>query len=140
MYQIYSTEEHRMKKRLLTLLLAALMVIATLFVLVLSSSGDNTYIDLTTITPYDVSVGWGNLTLNKGLDGQSLDMANENGTTTVYEKGFTAHASSSMSFKIEGLGVSMQALSTPPIMQPPPPPLLCFWSMPTTSWYTRPAL
>ncbi|MBQ8215499.1 MAG: glycoside hydrolase family 97 catalytic domain-containing protein [Clostridia bacterium] len=96
-----------MKKRLLTLLLAALMVIATLFVLVLSSSGDNTYIDLTTITPYDVSVGWGNLTLNKGLDGQSLDMANENGTTTVYEKGFTAHASSSMSFKIEGLGVSM---------------------------------
>ena len=96
-----------MTKRILPLLIAILMVSATLFALVCTSSGDSTYIDLTTITPYDVSVGWGNLTLNKGLDGQSLDMANENGTTTVYEKGFTAHASSSMSFKIEGLGVSM---------------------------------
>ncbi|MBP3322555.1 MAG: glycoside hydrolase family 97 catalytic domain-containing protein [Clostridia bacterium] len=96
-----------MTKRILPVLIAILMVSATLFALVYTSSGDSTYIDLTTITPYNVSVGWGNLTLNKGLDGQSLDMANEDGTTTVYEKGFTAHASSSMSFKIEGLGVSM---------------------------------
>ena len=66
-----------MTKRILPLLIAILMVSATLFALVCTSSGDSTYIDLTTITPYDVSVGWGNLTLNKGLDGQSLDMANK---------------------------------------------------------------
>ena len=47
------------------------------------------------------------MAINKGLDGQAIDMQNESGTTTTYEKGLTAHANSEVIYDISNLKATM---------------------------------
>lgn len=96
-----------MKTKLIPLLLVLLLTVSTLTALVITSNADSTYVDLTTVTPTSAQVGWGKLTINAGLDGQKIDMQNEEGGTTVYEKGLTAHAKSELVFDIEKYGATM---------------------------------
>lgn len=96
-----------MKTKLIPFLLALLLIVSTLTALVLTSNADNSFVDLTTVTPTSAQVGWGKLTVNAGLDGQKIDMQNEDGATTVYEKGFTAHAKSELTFNIESYNATM---------------------------------
>ncbi len=97
-----------MKKKILSFFAVCLLTAVAVTCCLIIADADETYIDLTTLTPQNVHVGWGNLAVNKGLDGKELDMANDRGGVTVYEKGFTAHADSSMEFDISKLaGVQM---------------------------------
>ena len=91
-----------MKKAMIPILTALLAVCAAVCFAV-NAGADGNYVDLTDLTPENVKVGWGELCVNKGLDGQSIDMTNANGGTTVYEHGFTAHADSSLDFDISGM-------------------------------------
>ena len=96
-----------MKKAMIPILTALLAVCAAVCFAV-NAGADGDYVDLTDLTPENVKVGWGKLCVNTGLDGQSIDMTNKDGTTTVYEHGFTAHANSSLDFDISGMrGVKM---------------------------------
>lgn len=93
-----------MKKKILSVLTIVMLVSLAILGCTFLSSAEDSFIDLTSLSPKNVKVGWGSLAINKGLDGQSLDMANKDGGTTVYPKGFTAHADSSIEFDIGGLG------------------------------------
>ena len=93
-----------MKRTILSVMTVFLLVSMTVLGCAFLSSAEDAFIDLTSLSPKNVKVGWGSLAVNKGLDGQSLDMTNKDGGTTVYPKGFTAHADSSVEFDIEGLG------------------------------------
>lgn len=93
-----------MKRIILSVMTVFLLVSMTVLGCAFLSSAEDAFIDLTSLSPKNVKVGWGSLAVNKGLDGQSLDMTNKDGGTTVYPKGFTAHADSSVEFDIEGLG------------------------------------
>ena len=93
-----------MKRIILSVMTVFLLVSMTVLGCAFLSSAEDAFIDLTSLSPKNVKVGWGSLAVNKGLDGQSLDMTNKDGGTTVYTKGFTAHADSSVEFDIEGLG------------------------------------
>jgi hypothetical protein len=63
-----------MKKKIIPSILAVLLVLVTLCGLVTVASADDSYIDLTTVTPTKATVGWGSLSVNKGLDGQKIDI------------------------------------------------------------------
>ena len=93
-----------MKRIILSVMTVLLLVSMPVLGCAFLSSAEDAFIDLTSLSPKNVKVGWGSLAVNKGLDGQSLDMTNKDGGTTVYPKGFTAHADSSVEFDIEGLG------------------------------------
>ena len=96
-----------MKKAVLSVLLIISLLIPAVAQLPLAIFAEDSFVDLTTLTPQNVSVGWGSLCVNKDLNGGAIDMANDAGRTTSYEKGFVAHAKSSMDFQIENLGVTM---------------------------------
>ena len=90
-------------KKILPILTILALVCATVGLCLLASNAEESYIDLTTLTPTSANVGWGELHINSGLDGKSIDMQNAEGGTTVYEHGFTAHAASSLVFDISGI-------------------------------------
>lgn len=54
-------------------------------------------LDLTEVSPTYSKVGWGSLVINKGSDGNKLSL-NDNGNEIVYEKGYFAHAYSTLMF------------------------------------------
>ena len=58
---------------------------------------DGTAVRLTALEPHSVSVGWGNLILNKDHLGQPLTIADR-----AFQHGFWAHAPSLLGFKLEG--------------------------------------
>lgn len=59
-------------------------------------------IDLTEYPRQSAEVGWGELGINKGLDGGKLEVRDANGTVQTYAKGIAAHAASSITYDVSG--------------------------------------
>ena len=89
-------------KRIVSILTALAMLCAAAVFYMPAAHAEDSYVDLTTLTPTSAQVGWGELHINSGLDGKAIDMQNNEGGTTVYAHGFTAHASSILTFDISG--------------------------------------
>lgn len=63
-----------MKRTILSVMTVFLLVSMTVLGCAFLSSAEDAFIDLTSLSPKNVKVGWGSLAVNKGLVGQSLDM------------------------------------------------------------------
>ncbi len=94
-------------KQIFSCMLVLLVIFSAVLCCSLFTGADAEYIDLTTVTPKSVQVGYGSLCVNKGLDGDTIDMANTEGGTTVYPTGFTAHADSTLEFDISNLSAQV---------------------------------
>lgn len=90
-----------MKNRFLTLF--ALIIIATVAITgIINVSADDEFVYLSDLKTKSVEVGWGELSINKGLDGEKIKIANGSGGTTVYDKGLCAHAASKIVYDLSG--------------------------------------
>lgn len=90
-----------MKKRFLALF--ALVIIAALAVSgIVGVSADDEFVYLSDLKTKSVSVGWGSLGVDAGLDGAKIKIANENGGTTTYDRGICAHAASTVVYDLTG--------------------------------------
>ncbi len=92
-------------KRILSFVLASVMLLATFvgsFSLASFADDEVMEFDLTTYPRASTEVGWGSLGINKGLDGNKVDIKNPQGKLVVYEKALVAHAASKLTYDISG--------------------------------------
>lgn len=92
-------------KRILSFVLASVMLLATFvgsFSLATFADDEAMEFDLTTYPLASTEVGWGSLGVNKGLDGNKVDIKNPQGKLVVYEKALVAHAASKLTYDISG--------------------------------------
>ncbi len=90
-----------MKKRFLTLF--ALIIIAAVAITgIISASAEDEFVYLSDLKTKSFEVGWGDLGIDKGLDGAKIKIANASGGTTTYDKGICAHAASKIVYDLSG--------------------------------------
>ena len=89
-----------MKKHVVSLVLAIVLIVTTLIVCASFVGAEDSYIDLTTLTLKSHSVGYGTLCVNKDLNGGKINIQNADGGETSFEKGFVAHATSELVFDV----------------------------------------
>ena len=92
-------------KRILSFVLASVMLLTTFvgsFSLAAFADEEAVEFDLTTYPRKSTEVGWGNLGINKGLDGGKVDIKNPEGKLVTYDKALVAHAASKLTYDISG--------------------------------------
>ncbi|MBE6672959.1 MAG: hypothetical protein E7599_05515 [Ruminococcaceae bacterium] len=90
-------------KKLVSFVLAIMMLaLAVVGNFSLALFAEESEIDLVEYPRKSTEVGWGDLGINKGLDGGKIDVTDASGKVQVYEKGMTAHAPSMLTYDVSG--------------------------------------
>ena len=89
-----------MRKRIV--LCIALLTVIALIAGAFYATAEDEFVYLSDMKAKSVKVGWGELGVDKGLDGNPIKIANEDGGTTIYKKGLCAHAGSTIVYDLTG--------------------------------------